>query len=127
MVRVMPRCPDRGGAAMTTALRSGEWDVLPEDGHPPLSRLQHAADAPPPRRPRAAPAPPPAPTVARLERASALRAELEQRTRELAAANEELRHLINAIPHAIAILGPDGRTLFANAFALDYTGLSLEE
>jgi formate hydrogenlyase transcriptional activator len=50
-----------------------------------------------------------------------------QRTRELATANEELRQTIDAIPHAIVVLGPDGRTLDANAFFLDYTGLSLEE
>ena len=50
-----------------------------------------------------------------------------QRARELAAANEELRRTLDAIPHAITILGPDGKTLGANAFALDYTGLSLEE
>jgi len=43
------------------------------------------------------------------------------------AADEELRRTIDAIPHAITILGPDGRTLRANAFVLDFTGLSLEE
>jgi PAS domain S-box-containing protein len=52
---------------------------------------------------------------------------LEQRTRELAAANEELRRTVDAIPHAITILDPEGRILGANAFVLDYTGLSLEE
>ena len=50
-----------------------------------------------------------------------------QRTRELATANEELRRTIDAIPEGIVVLGPDGRTLDANAFFLDYTGLSLEE
>ena len=43
------------------------------------------------------------------------------------AADEELRRTIDAIPHAITILGPDGSTLGANAFVLDFTGLSLEE
>jgi PAS domain S-box-containing protein len=52
---------------------------------------------------------------------------LAQRTRELAVANEELRRTIDAIPHAVTILAPDGSTLGANAFVLDYTGLSLEE
>ncbi len=33
----------------------------------------------------------------------------------------------DALPHAITILGPDGRTLAANEFALDYTGLSLDD
>src|SRR5207253_1231241 len=54
-------------------------------------------------------------------------ANLAQRTRELAVAHEERRRTIDAIPHAITILGPDGSTLSANAFVLDYTGLSLEE
>src|SRR6266404_1933610 len=71
-----------------------------------------------------------------------------QRTRELAAANEELkkeiterrraeeklrqderelRRITDAIPQAITVLAPDGSTLHANAFVLDYTGLSLED
>jgi PAS domain S-box-containing protein len=50
-----------------------------------------------------------------------------QRTRELAAANEELRRTVDAIPHAITILDPEGRLLGANAFVLDYSGLTLEE
>jgi formate hydrogenlyase transcriptional activator len=112
---------------MTTALRGEEWDVLSDDGQFLLSRLEHSADTPPTLLARPAPATLPAQTVTRLEHVSALRAELELRTRELAAANEELRQIINAIPHAITILGPDGSTLGANEFALDYTGLSLEE
>src|SRR5207244_11142459 len=59
-----------------------------------------------------------------------LREELRKpvaRTTERAAANEEVRRTLDAIPHAITILGPDGRTLGANAFVLDFTGLSLEE
>ncbi|HVG36940.1 MAG TPA: GAF domain-containing protein, partial [Thermoplasmata archaeon] len=39
----------------------------------------------------------------------------------------ELRRTIDAIPHGITVLGPDGSTLGANTFMLDYTGLSLEE
>ncbi len=61
---------------------------------------------------------------------SHLREELHKpmaRAHDLAAANEELRRTIDAIPHAITILGPDGRTLGANAFVLDFTGLTLEE
>jgi formate hydrogenlyase transcriptional activator len=71
-----------------------------------------------------------------------------QRTRELAAANEELkkeiterrraeeklrqderelRRITDAIPQAISVLAPDGSTLHANEFVLDYTGLSLED
>jgi PAS domain S-box-containing protein len=59
-----------------------------------------------------------------------LREELHKpiaRAHDLAAANEELRRTLDAIPHAITILGPDGSTLGANAFVLDFTGLSLEE
>ncbi|ABS25269.1 sigma54 specific transcriptional regulator, Fis family [Anaeromyxobacter sp. Fw109-5] len=69
-----------------------------------------------------------------------------QRTRELAAANEELRREIgerrrmeeklrqderelrritDVIPQAIIVLAPDGTMLHANAFVLEYTGLSL--
>jgi formate hydrogenlyase transcriptional activator len=118
---------DRGGAAMTTALRDGEWDVLSDDGEFLSSRLAHPAGASPTLLTRPAPAPPAAPTVTRLEHASALQAELERRTRELAAASEELRQILDAIPHAITILAPDGRTVGANAFVLDYTGLSLED
>jgi formate hydrogenlyase transcriptional activator len=71
-----------------------------------------------------------------------------QRTRELAAANEELkkeiterrraeeklqqdeqelRRIIDAIPQTIVVLGPDGRNLYANQAMLDYTGLTLDE
>jgi formate hydrogenlyase transcriptional activator len=52
---------------------------------------------------------------------------LAQRTRELATANVELRRIMDAIREAVVVLGPDGRTLDANAFALDYWGLTLEE
>src|SRR2546422_10884161 len=71
-----------------------------------------------------------------------------QRTRELAAANEELkkeiterrraeeklrqdeqelRRIIDAIPQTIVVLGPDGRNLYANQAMLDYTGLTMDE
>jgi formate hydrogenlyase transcriptional activator len=73
---------------------------------------------------------------------------VEERTRELAAANEELRKEIterrrveeklrqderelrditDAIPQAITVLDPQGSVLYANRWALGYTGLSLEE
>lgn len=73
---------------------------------------------------------------------------VEQRTRELAAANEELRKEIterrrveeklrqderelrditDAIAQAITVLDPQGGVLYANRWALGYTGLSLEE
>jgi len=40
---------------------------------------------------------------------------------------KELRQIIDAIPQTIVVLGPEGRTLYANQAMLDYTGLSLEE
>jgi formate hydrogenlyase transcriptional activator len=40
---------------------------------------------------------------------------------------QELRRIIDAIPQAIVVLGPDGRNLYANQAVLDYTGLTLEE
>src|SRR5262245_29210835 len=49
---------------------------------------------------------------------------LEQRTHELA---EELQRTIDAIPHPIGILDPQGGILTANKSALDHWGLSLEE
>jgi PAS domain S-box-containing protein len=52
---------------------------------------------------------------------------IAEQPRDLAAANEELQRTIDAIPYAITLLGPDGSTIGANAFVLDYTGLSLEE
>ena len=39
----------------------------------------------------------------------------------------ELRRIIDAIPQAIVVLAPDGRALYANEPALEYTGLRLEE
>src|SRR5438093_9339049 len=71
-----------------------------------------------------------------------------QRTRELAAANEELkkeiterrraeeklrqdekelRTIIDAIPQVIVVLAPDGSTLYVIQALLDYTGLTLDE
>ena len=52
---------------------------------------------------------------------------LEQRTHELTVAKEELQRTIDAIPHPIGILDPQGRILTANTSALDCWGLRLEE
>jgi formate hydrogenlyase transcriptional activator len=91
---------------MTTALPRAELDILSDDWEPHAFQDDRAM---------------------RAEMARVVDAQVAQRTRELAAANEELRRTIDAIPQAITILGPDGSTLGANAFVLDYTGLSLEE
>jgi formate hydrogenlyase transcriptional activator len=40
---------------------------------------------------------------------------------------EELRRITDAIPQMIVVLHPDGRTLYANRMALDYTGLTLQD
>jgi PAS domain S-box-containing protein len=39
----------------------------------------------------------------------------------------ELRRITDAIPHLIVVLNPDGRTVYVNRVALEYTGLSIEE
>jgi PAS domain S-box-containing protein len=39
----------------------------------------------------------------------------------------ELRHIVDAIPHGIIVLDPEGSVLHVNQWVLDYTGLSREE
>ena len=40
---------------------------------------------------------------------------------------KELRRITDAIAQLICVLGPDGKTLYANRFVLDYSGLSIED
>ena len=40
---------------------------------------------------------------------------------------QELRRIVDAIPQTIVVLGPDGRTLYANQAMLAYTGLTMDE
>src|ERR1700721_2163204 len=40
---------------------------------------------------------------------------------------DELRRITDAIPQLIIVLNPDGRTVYVNRVALEYTGLSIEE
>jgi formate hydrogenlyase transcriptional activator len=40
---------------------------------------------------------------------------------------QELRQIVDAIPHAISVLQPDGSTLYSNQAVLDYSGLTMEE
>src|SRR5260370_4328059 len=40
---------------------------------------------------------------------------------------EDLRRIIYAIPQAIVVMDPDGRSIYANRVLLDYTGLSLDD
>jgi PAS domain S-box-containing protein len=46
---------------------------------------------------------------------------------ELKHAEKELRDVIDYAPQQVAIIGPDGRRLYANRIALDYAGITLEE
>lgn len=41
--------------------------------------------------------------------------------------NQEFRRIVDIIPQAIIVLNPDGKAMYANRVALEYTGLSLEE
>ena len=50
------------------------------------------------------------------------RAELKLRQDE-----QEFRRIVDAIPHAIHVLKPDGSFLYANQAVLDYTGFTMEE
>src|ERR1700723_3816944 len=40
---------------------------------------------------------------------------------------EELRRMTDAIPQNIIVMNPDGKAIYANRVALEYTGLSLDE
>src|SRR5260370_36273150 len=40
---------------------------------------------------------------------------------------EELRRMPDAIPQTIIVLNPDGKAIYANRVALEYTGLSLDD
>ncbi len=40
---------------------------------------------------------------------------------------EELRRMTDAIPQTIIVFNPDGKAIYANRVALEYTGLSLDE
>ena len=51
-----------------------------------------------------------------------------QRSQEALRKSEaELRRITDLIPQAVHVLAPDGRMLYANRVALEYTGLGLEE
>jgi PAS domain-containing protein len=41
--------------------------------------------------------------------------------------DQELRRIIDLIPQAIVVLNRDGKAIYANRVALEYTGLSLDE
>src|SRR5467141_3591522 len=65
-----------------------------------------------------------------LEQIAALAAVAVQHQRaheRLRHEEQELRRIVDAIPQAIVVLGPDGRTLYANQATLAYAGLTLDE
>lgn len=39
----------------------------------------------------------------------------------------ELRRIVDLIPQTFIVLSPDGKAIYANRVALDYTGLTLDE
>ena len=53
--------------------------------------------------------------------------EHKHREEKLRQDERELRRITDAIAQLICVLGPDGKTLYANRFVLDYSGLSLED
>src|SRR4026207_267119 len=53
--------------------------------------------------------------------------EHKHREEKLRQDEQELRRITDAIAQLICVLGPDGKTLYANRFVLDYSGLSLED
>jgi PAS domain S-box-containing protein len=46
---------------------------------------------------------------------------------EIKKSEAQLREIVDAIPHSITVLGPDGDTLYVNRVALDYNGLTMSE
>lgn len=55
------------------------------------------------------------------------KAHLRRAKAKLCQGEEELRRMTDAIPQAIIVLNPDGKAIYANRVALEYTGLSLNE
>jgi formate hydrogenlyase transcriptional activator len=54
-------------------------------------------------------------------------AALEKAFLDLKTSEQELRGIVDAIPHTIIVVSLDGTFLYANRSVLDYTGLSMEE
>ena len=55
------------------------------------------------------------------------RAALQKAFLELKASEQELRRIVDAIPHTIVVLSPNGTPLYGNRTVLDYTGLTVDE
>ena len=72
--------------------------------------------------------PAPAASATPLELATAAGADNVKLTEpKLLPDEQELRRIIDLIPQTIVVLNPDGKAIFANRVALEYTGLSLDE
>jgi formate hydrogenlyase transcriptional activator len=52
---------------------------------------------------------------------------IEQTDAQLPKELEELRRIVDLIPQTIIVLSPEGKAVYANRVALEYTGLSLDE
>jgi formate hydrogenlyase transcriptional activator len=52
---------------------------------------------------------------------------IERDQAQLRQEREELRGIVDLIPQTIIVLNPNGKAIYANRDALEYTGLSLDE
>src|SRR5262249_1579446 len=76
-----------------------------------------------PRRPR----PQDLEVLAQIAAVAAVAIQHQRAHERLRHEEQELRQIVDAIPQTIVVLGPDGRTLYANQAMLAYTGLTLDE
>src|ERR1700722_12358224 len=53
--------------------------------------------------------------------------DLKQAEIKLRRDEQELRQIVDAIPHSINVLKPDGSSMYSNQAVLDYSGLTMEE
>jgi formate hydrogenlyase transcriptional activator len=95
-----------------------EASVAPEK-HPADQQQEHEVPWP---------ASAPADSVSTQEVLTATKTDGVRRTEsKLRQDEEELRRIIDLIPQTILVLNPDGKAIYANLVALDYTGMSLDE
>ena len=52
---------------------------------------------------------------------------IEHTEAQLRQEREELRQIVDLIPQTIIVLNPNGKAIYANRVALEYTGLSVDE
>jgi PAS domain-containing protein len=71
--------------------------------------------------------PTPARGATRQELATAGAGDVKLTEPKLLPDEQELRRIIDLIPQTIVVLNPDGKAIYANRVALDYTGQSLDE